>query len=197
MAIVEGDLGDRITVRIDPQWPHRSLWDHPFGEVLRTTFFDFAAGIQENASPNYVNTEVVGRAEAYKAYLNTMNRQIQMPFVFRVQGQQGTDSRTAVEQEVIQPARFLDALKYPVFDPNQGISYEPPPVIVHFGALFTARCVLTGGDIQWVFDSMEPDTLLPHAAVFNAQFEVVRRFQADLSYFPSGSSGGPISGTWV
>lgn len=193
---VAGNLGDRITIRIDPSWPHVSLWQHPLGNTLRTTFFDFAAGVQENAAPNYVNTEVVGRAESYKAYLNTGNRQLQMPFVFRVQGQQTTDSRTAVEQEILLPVRFLDALKYPVYDPNQGISYEPPPVIVKFGELFLARCVLTGGDIQWVFDSMEPDTLLPHGCIFNAQFEVVRRYKADLSYFPTGSSGGPISGDW-
>ena len=194
--VVEGNLGDRITVRIDPQWPHATLWQHPLGTVLRTTFFDFAAGVQENAAPNYVNTEVVGRAESYKAYLNTANRQIQMPFLFRLQGQTTTDPRTAIFEEVINPARFLDALKYPVFDPNQGISYEPPPVIVKFGELFVARCILQGGDIQWLHEPMEPDTLLPHGAIFNAQFEVTRRFKADLSYFPTGSSGGPISGDW-
>jgi len=193
---VEGNLGNRITIRIDPQWAHRSLWQHPIGEVLRVTFFDFASGVQENASPNYVNTEVVGRAESYKAYLNTMNRQIVLPFTFKAQGQDGVTTRESVENEVISPVRFLDALKYPVFDPSQGISFEPPPVIVSFGQLITARCVLTGGDINWVYDSMETDTLLPHAAVFTAQFEVVRRFQTDLSYFPTGSSGGPVSGVW-
>jgi hypothetical protein len=193
---VDGNLGDRMTITIDPAWPHISLWASPLGRTLRVTFIDFAAGVQENAAPNYTNTEVVGRAEAYKAFLNTQNRQIQVPFRFRAQGQVSADPRTAIEQEVVQPARFLDALKYPVHDPNQNLSFAPPPVIVKFGELFVARCVVTGGDLNWIFDPMEPDTLLPHGCDFNAQFEVVRTFRADLSYFPTGSSGGPISGDW-
>jgi hypothetical protein len=194
--MVDSNLGDRLTITIDPSWPHISLWAHPFGNTLRVTFIDFAAGVQENAAPNYVNTEVVGRAEAYKAFLNTQNRQIQVPFRFRAIGQGSIDPRTAIENEVVQPARFLDALKYPVYDPNQNLSFAPPPVLVKFGELFLARCIVTGGDINWIFDPMEPDTLLPHGCDFNAQFEVVRAFRADLSYFPSGSSGGPISGDW-
>jgi len=195
--LVEGNLGDRLTITIDPLWPHQSLWRHPLGNTLRVTFVDFDAGIQENAAPNYVNTEVVGRAEAYKAFINTQNRQIQIPFKFRVQGQTSADSRTAIEAEVVNPARFLDALKYPVYDANQNLSFPPPTVLVHVGQLFTARCILTGGDINWLHNPLEIDTLLPHGCDFNAQFEVVRTFRADLSYFPSGQTGGPVSGDWL
>jgi hypothetical protein len=194
--VVVGNLGDRLTITIDPSWPQIGLWAHPLGNTLRVTFVDFASGVSEDATPNYVNTEVIGRAESYKAFLNTQNRQIQIPFRFRAQGVTSSDPRTAVEQEVILPARFLDALKYPVHDPNQGISYAPPPVLVHFGDLFTARCILASGPLNWIFDPMETDTLLPHGCDVNVQFEVVRRIQADLSYFPTGSSGGPISGEW-
>jgi hypothetical protein len=189
---VDGNLGDRLTITIDPSWQHLSLWQHPLGRTLRVTFLDWGGGIQESAAPNYQNTEVVGRAEAYKAFINTANRQITIPFKFRAQGVAAGSVRTAIEEEVVNPARFLDALKYPVHDPNQNLSFAPPPVIVKFGELFVARCVLTGGDIQWIFDSMEPDTLLPHGADFNAQFEVVRAFSDDLSYF----SGGPTVGDW-
>lgn len=194
--MVDGNLGDRLTITIDPAWPHIALWAHPFGRTLRVTFLDFESGVQESAEPNYVNTEVVGRAEAYKAFLGTTNRRINIPFKFRVTGQISSDPRTAIENEVIGPARFLDALKYPVHDPNQNLSFAPPPVIVKFGELFIARCIVTGGDINWLFDPMEPDTLLPHGCDVSTQFEVVRPFRADLSYFPSGSSGGPISGDW-
>ena len=194
--MVDGNLGDRLTITIDPGWPHISLWQHPFGRTLRVTFLDFQSGVQESASPNYVPTEVVGRAEAYMAYMNTQNRQINVPFKFRATGQISSDTRTAIENEVIQPARFLDALKYPVYDPNQNLSFAPPPVIVKFGELFTARCIVTGGDINWVFDPMEPDTLLPHGCDFNVQFSVVRAFSPDLSYFSSGQSGGPLTGDW-
>lgn len=189
---VEGNLGDRITVMIDPAWQHGPLWDSPLGNTLRVTFLDLGAGISEGAAPNYQNTEIVGRAESYKAYINTGNRQINLPFKFRAQGLFGS-TRASIEAEVINPARFLDALKYPVHDPNQNLSFAPPPVLVRFGELFIARCVLVSGDIQWLFDSMETDTLLPHGADFNAQFEVVRAFNSDLSYF----SGGPEFGDWL
>jgi len=198
VALIEGNLGDRLTVMIDPSWPHIRLWQHPLGRTLRVTFVDFTSGIQEAASPNYVNTEVVGRAEAYKAYLNTTNRQITVPFKFRAQGQTTPgDSKQAIIDEVINPARFLDALKYPMYDPNSDISYEPPPILLKIGELISpARCILTGGDLNWLTEPMETDSLLPHGCDFVAQFEVVRRAQVDLSYFPTGSSGGPISGDW-
>lgn len=194
---LEGNLGDRLTITLDPSWPHIGLWQHPFGRTLRVTFVDFESGIQEGADPNYVPSEVVGRAEAYMAYINTRNRRITIPFKFRAQGVAAGTQRAAIDAEVINPVRFLDALKYPVHDPNLNLSFAPPTVIVHIGELLTARCILTGGDINWIHTPMETDTLLPHGADFTAQFEVVRTFQADLSYFPAGESGGPISGDWL
>lgn len=193
--VLEANLGERLTLAIDPLWPHQGLWQHPLGRVLRFTFLDWESGINEAVTPNYVNTEVVGRAESFKAYLNTPNRSISLTFLFRVQGTESTEIRTAIEREVIQPARFLDALKYPVFNESQGISYAPPPVILKVGSLFTGRCVLTAGDPQWR-GPWETEQLLPHACEMSCTFEVVRQFRTDLSYFPSGSSGGPISGVW-
>lgn len=195
--MVDSSFGDRLTVRIDPNWPHRALWRHPLGETLRFTYMDFDQGVTEGVTPNYVAPETVGRAEAFKTYINTPNRAISVTFKFRAQGLDGgaIPSQT-IETEVLQPIRFLDALKYPVFNPQQGISYAPPPVILKIGTLLTARCVLTAGDAAWDYEPMDPDTFLPQAAMFAATFEVVRTFKADLSYFPSGSSGGPISGTW-
>lgn len=195
--MVEATLGDRLTVAIDPNWPHRSLWQHPLGSILRVAFVGFEDGISESVTPAYVDTEVVGRAEAYKTWINNPNRSIPVTFVFRAQGIDGTTPEDVIQREVIQPARFLDALKYPVLNPQQGIVYAPPPVILRIGNLLTVRCVLTGGDIEWNFEAMDPDLLLPHGAKFSATFEVTRSSTRDLGYFPNGSSGGPISGVWV
>lgn len=193
--MVDANLGDRLTLAIDPEWPHRSLWQHPLGTLLRFTYADWDSGVSESVSPNYTETDVVGRAEPHKAWINNPSRQIQIAFKFRVQGI-GSATAQAIEEEVIQPARWLDALKYPVYNAQQNISYAPPPVILKIGTLLTARCVLTGGDIEWQFELMDPDLLLPHGANFTATFEVVRTFKQDLSYFPSGQSGGPVSGVW-
>ena len=192
---MDANLGDRLTLAIDPEWPHRSLWQHPLGGVLRFAYVDWEAGVTESVSPNYAESDVVGRAEPHKAWINNPSRQITIGFRFRVQGLTG-DLAQSIEEEVIQPVRWLDALKYPVYNEQQRISYAPPPVILHVGSLLTARCVLTGGDIQWQFELMDPDLLLPHGAHFDATFEVVRSFKQNLGYFPSGSTGGPVSGTW-
>ena len=193
---MEANLGERLTVAIDTGWPHRSLWQHPFGTILRVTYVDWDAGITEAMSPGYIDTTPLGRAEAYKAWTSNPNRSINVNFKFRAQGLNGTIPDQVINEEVLLPARFLDALKYPVYNPQQDVSYAPPPVILRIGTLLTARCVLTGGDPQWIFDPMDPDSLLPHGADFNATFEVVRAFKRDLSYFPSGQSGGPMSGDW-
>lgn len=190
----DGNLGQRLTLALDPEWTarHGSLWRHPLGRTLRVTYADWEAGITESVSPNYAEADVIGRAEPYKAWLNNPSRQINLGFRFHAQGINSTDA-TAIEDEVILPARWLDALKYPVYNPQQNISYAPPPVILTIGSLLVARCVLTGGDIEWQFEAMDTDLLLPHAANFNATFEVVRTFKQDLSYF---GSNGPMYGVW-
>lgn len=193
--VVDANLGERLTLAIDPDWPHRSLWQHPLGTILRFTYADWSSGVTESVSPNYTETDVVGRAEPHKAWVNNPSRQIQIGFSFQAQGINSATAQ-AIEEEVIQPMRWLDALKYPVYHPQQGVSYAPPPVILKIGTLLTARCVLTSGDMEWQFESMDTDLLRPHGGRFNATFDVVRSFKADLSYFPSGPSGGPMSGVW-
>lgn len=193
---VEGNLGDRMTIQLDPAYQAIGLWQHPLGTTLRLTFVDWGAGVQESASPNWVATEVVGRSEPYRIYIGTGPRQINMTFQFRAQGITSTDPRTAIENEVLLPARFLDALKYPLYSPQQELAFRPPPVLVRIGELGIWRCIVQNADIQWQFDPLDPDTLLPHGAIVPVTFEVVRVQQPDLSYFPFGAFGGPISGDW-
>lgn len=194
---MDSNLGDRLSVRIDPTWPHRNLWRHPLGDTLRFTYVDFPSGISESASPNYSDSEVMGRAEPYTAFGGTSGREVTLTFVFQAQGLvSGLPDEQTIMNEVVLPMRWLDALKYGLYDPASGNSFAAPPVIVKIGQLFTGRCQLTGGDMDWDYESMDVDSLLPHAGRFPATFRVVRQLSGDLSYFPSGAQGGPISGLW-
>lgn len=172
--MVDTNLGDRATLMIDPTWPYTSLWRHPFGSILRFIYIDFDNGIQESVTPNWSDTDVIGRAEPYKTFSGLPSREIHINFTFL--NQSGD-----LNQEVVLPARFLDALKYPVYSTQSGISYAPPTCILKIGALLLARVVLTGGDLSWK-GPVDPETLLPFQCEFQASFAVVRRFQPDLSY---------------
>lgn len=159
---------------IDPTWPHVALWRHPFGRVLRFIYIDFDTGIQEGAAPDWATTATLGRAEPFQAYNGVGAREIQIHFTF--QNQNGD-----LLNEVVLPARFLDALKYGVYNPAQQLSYEAPPCLLKIGSLLLARVILTAGDVSWK-NGVDPETLLPYQAEVQATFTVVRRFQSDLSY---------------
>ena len=193
---LEPTLGDRLTIAVDPNWENIRLWQHPFGSVLSLTFVDFEAGITESMSPNYVNTEVTGRAEAYRVWINNPNKFVSFMIRFRAQGLDGQVGEQAILDEVVLPARFLEALKNPVFDVSRGITYAPPPVLVKIGRLLTIRGVLSSGDPQWTAP-VDPDTLLPYGCDFQVSFAVTRTFKDDLSYFAGGATGGPLGGVWT
>lgn len=178
--MTDANLGERATLMIDPSWPHQALWNHPFGSILRFTYIDFEQGIQESVTPNWADTDVIGRAEPYKTFAGLPSREIQITFQF-------VNQTGNLNQEVVLPARFLDALKYPVYSTQSGFSYPPPTCLLKIGDLLTARVVLTGGDLAWK-GPVDVDTLLPYQCEFQATFAVVRRFQPDLSY--------PFNGLW-
>ena len=137
----------------------------------------------------YASVLPVGRGEGYQAYLGTSNREITLRIQFHVQGIHSTDVTTTLfEREVIQPTRFLDALKSPVNSEQQNLSYPPPPCILKIGALFTGRVIVTAGDVTWM-PPWDPDLLLPHGSEVRSTFRVVRRFQPDLGY--------RFNGIWV
>lgn len=178
-------LAGRFTLRIDPNWPHQKLWRHPMGSLLAFTYVDWSGGLQETANVNYAPTEVPGRAESYQSYTGTDSREIQITFNFQVQGQSGGSLSDALMREVVWPARFLDALKYPVFSTDQERSYRPPPCILRVGELLTARVIVTTADITWGGSEgtiLDPDTLLPQSATVSTTFRVVRRAKSDLGY---------------
>lgn len=173
--MADSDLGQLLTVRvIDPL----GLWLHPLGTILKFTYVDWDSGVTESAAVNYGSTEIIGRAEGYRHWIATDNAQISITFRFQVQN----EGREAILDEVVRPARFLSQLKYPLYSQSSGLSVAPPHVILRIGDLLTARCLLTGGDIQWRTETLDPATLLPMAATFPAVFTVVRAQQDDLSY---------------
>lgn len=174
--MVEPTLGDRAYIRLDPALDPAvsSLWASPLGDRLEFTFIDFEGGLTESVTPNYVETEIYGRAEPYKAFINLPSKEIQIRFTF--QAQEGDP-----QAEVVDPGRFLDGLKYPLYSEAQNINYPPPACLLRIGTLFFGRVLLTGGDPQWK-GPVTTETFLPHTCEFDATFSIVRRFQADLSY---------------
>lgn len=203
-------LENLMYVEVDPNW----LDAHPniaedYRARLTFTFWDVEAGITELANPNYGSIDVTGRPEAYKTFSNTSNKEIQITFQFHAQGidpeatltidplsipPRQVDVPKSVEAtllaEVVKPARFLDSLKYPVEDPNNGLAYAPPPVLAKFGNLMTARCIVTDASIIWK-EPVDPKTLLPEAADVQCTLTIVR--SVPQNYL---AASGPIDGFW-
>lgn len=171
------DQPQNLIIRIDPTWPNYPLWTHPLGERLDITYWDTDSGISDSSSPNYADTDIVGRGELYKNWISTSNKELQITFQFHVQG----TGASALRREVTEPARFIDALKHNVYDPGTDISYAPPTVLLQVGSLFLIRAVVTQADIQWQAP-FDPGTLLPHHAEVATTFTVTRREDPDLSY---------------
>lgn len=163
----------QISLRIDPAYAHADLWKHPQGNSLTITYVNLEEGIQETSSPNYSDSEVVGRAEAYKVFTGTSNKEIQLTFKFQ------SYDHAKVKEDVIYPARFLDALKYPLVSGE--LAYPPPPCLLKIGTLLMARVVITAADITWEAP-FDVETLEPHAASVPVTFTVVRRVSPDLAY---------------
>lgn len=172
------NLGERCYVRIDPTWEHARLWRSPLGQTLYFTYVDFEDGIGEAVGANYADSEVTGRAEPYKAFLGNSSKEVSLKLTFMAQDGD-------LQREVVDPGRFLDALKYGLFDEGTEQTTEAPPCLLKVGTLFFGRVVMTNGDPQWV-GPVDTETLLPHRCDFQATFAVTRVFQTDLSYRFSG-----------
>lgn len=185
--MVDQNLGSRCQLTIDPSWPHGKLWKHPFGKSLSATFLALDDGdISEEAAVTYASTDVIGRAEAYQSYISTANREIPMTFHFQVQGLQTSDEATACQNEVVLPARFLEALKYSVYSAAQERTYQPPPCILRIGDLLTARVIVTSAQIRWR-PPYHTQQMIPHGAEVPVTFMIVRKAKSDLSYAFDGN----------
>lgn len=184
-------LNNLLFLKVDDNW----LAQHPgfardYDQTLTLTFVDLEAGIPESSQPNYGDVDVIGRSEAYKIYGNTSSKEVALTFQFRAQNLDGVDVADALQREVVKPARFLDALKYPITDENTGISYAPPPILLQIGNLLLARAVVTSAELTWQ-SPFDPDSLLPHGAEVACTFTIVRSLPGNYLV-----QGGPIDGVW-
>lgn len=168
-------LGERLQVEIDPTWRHRKEWasQNPIGAILQFRFFDVEEGIQEIATPQYGDIEVIGRAEAYKVYSGTSNLEIPLMFHFKAQGIDSKPLRQVLLDEVVNPTKWLLALKYPFTD-KDGIAHAPPPVVLQIGQLFYGRMIITEATPTWKAP-FDPDTMLPEGSEIQVTFTSVAR----------------------
>lgn len=186
--MTDPNLGERCYVRIDPTWPHASLWRSPLGQTLYFTYVDFEGGIGESAVANYTDSDVTGRAEPYKSFLGNASKEIQLTISFVAQ-------EGDLQREVVDPGRFLDALKYGLFDQGAGLTTEAPPCFLKIGTLFFGRVVMIGGDPQWL-GPVDTETLLPHRCEFPATFAVVRQLQTSQANRADGDLSYRFDGQW-
>lgn len=176
-------LYDLAEIRLDPDWYARNMrrWDNMIGEnfvtrrdVLTLTFFDVENGIPDQITPNYNDVAVAGRAEAYKVFTSSSNREVTLVVTFQAQGVQPGNESDIITREVIHPVRWISALRQPIIDPQNNLSYAPPPVFFRFGGLYNLRAVVTAADIQWKGPVL-PDTLQPMAAEVSVTFAAVTK----------------------
>ena len=166
-----------IRIDIDPDWSGyattaglgiNALDSQYTQNSLNIPFFDTSRGITESSRPSYSTVSVLGRLEDIMVYTGATTRTVPMQFHFQVQGTQFTNINDACMNEVISPARWLDALKYPVTSAT-GIIYNPPTVILFIGKLLTMRALVTSCNITWE-SPYTPDNLYPTSATVDCVF---------------------------
>jgi len=193
---IAAPLEDILVLEIDPLWTHIIPWESVFGtqNTLTLTFLDLEQGIEEVATPNYTDSEVIGRAEGYKTYVGTGNKEIPLTFSFWAQGEiaSGNDLTQIIRKEVIERARWIERLKFPFID-EAGVAHAPPPLRLTIGQLITQRVIVTDASIKWLAP-FTPDEMLPHGCEISCTFTVVNRAIANYNSFfgnmtlPTGNS---------
>lgn len=177
------DLGGLINLRIDPTWDQYTEWvlaANPIGAQLNLTFMDLEGGITEDSKPNYAATDIIGRAEGFRTYMGTSNREISLIFQFVAQGIGSNDYYNALLNEVQGPSRWLDSLKYPFVD-SQGISHAPPPCILTVGQLLLLPVIVEAATIKWM-NGWDPNTMLPLASEVSCTFVAVHPSLGNYQY---------------
>lgn len=173
-------LAKLATITIDPEW--WALYGLRVGattQSLALTFADLEGGITEQASAQYADTQIVGRAESFKSYIGTDNRQVNLRLQFRAQGLGGANGQDTLNNEVTRPARWLEGLKYPFTD-HKGVSHAPPTVILALGELLVMRCVVDC-TVTWL-PPWDPVTHLPLAADVDVTFTAVHDNLGNYEY---------------
>jgi hypothetical protein len=179
-----------LNLYIDPAWKYATDWGNaaqPIGGNFNNfTFPELDDGITEECAANYATTDIIGRAEAFKTYIGTGNRQVSLLIKFFAQGLgvNAGNYYAALQQEVQQPVRWLDSLKFPFTD-SSGVSHGPPPCILMIGQLLFLRVIIEQATIRWM-PGWDTNTMLAHAAEVQLQMTAVTPSLGNYQYTGPG-----------
>jgi len=181
----------QLSVMIDQNYVYRSLWGLIHGVFrIEAIFMELAEGITETATVQYDEEHIVGRASSILSFMGVSARQIPLTFRFHVQGRVGstggdTDSAMiaeAIRDEVLEPVKFLEALKYPVVD-EMGLAHAPPPVILTIGRLAVMRAVVHECQVTWQAPWLI-EAMLPYGADVQVTFAEVQPLVGNFAARP-------------
>lgn len=106
------------------------------------------SGVAENADVHYATISALGRPESFKSFVGIENRVVSLRVFIRPD--EGTSNYI---QDIVEPALWLEALKYPTVDTYAGgdsvPSYAPPPVFFVLGSILRMRAVVTHCAVLW------------------------------------------------
>lgn len=181
----------QLQVRIDPNYIYRDLWSNLVRpDYIEAVFMELSEGVAETATVQYAEEQVIGRPSSFLSFVGVSARTVSLMFRFHVQGGpadpagQFADAdltRTAIEYQVIGPAKFLEALKFPLID-KVGLAHAPPPVILTLGNLLYMRAVVSECHVTWQAPWL-PDYLLPYGADVQVTFSEVEPLVGNYSTF--------------
>ena len=164
-----------MNIAVDMNAPAGAAW---YAKMQRsywypTPYVDFSEGIIERAPVRYTSVHPFGRTEAYKTFVGVDNREVTLRLYYAA-GESGksssTDPAQVIMETVVQPALWLENLKYPTD------TQPPPPVFLVIGRLLAMRAIVTACQIDWTVPyhiTAPPHTanptsaasdFLPHAA---------------------------------
>jgi hypothetical protein len=179
---------EQLRVMIDPSYPHLELWGSVHSKAyVDAVFMELGDGISETATVHYEEEQIIGRASSILSYTGVSARQISLVFRFHVQGSAPSsgDSATiaqAIRDEVLLPAKFFEALKFPLVD-AMGLAHAPPPVILTIGQLSTMRAVVQDCQTTWQAPWL-PVEMLPYGADVSVTFAEVQPLVGNFASRP-------------
>lgn len=184
-----------IRFTLDPMYPYAGLWADGWGgapavptAIVAVFSPSFEDGFADDGNPRYDDTDVPGRAEMYKTFMGTDNKQIPLSLEFLAEVEGDGNYADPVEYSpewVMKVGRTFGQMRQPVFDPDSGIGHAPPPWIFKLGDLVLARVVVDQVAIKWL-GPFSPGTMQPHGVAVDLQLSVVR--------YPAGTDVSAVPG---
>ena len=124
-----------LYIRIASDYEGRSAMNAGMRMNLKFTPTSFS----DEAQANWSEQSAMGRSEPWQAYSDTSARRI----TFEIQLQAEGDPL----EDVVKPARWLQALQYPIYFNN--VIYRPPIVYLVWGDLLTMRAFCNQSSVTY------------------------------------------------